>query len=186
VADSVESALYLAAREPVPEALDWIESEVADLIGRQQPDGFLENWYGEGNFNRTLLLYALYKSQGCRPEQWFPGLELGAVPDGDGVRLSLRRRAKIQFDFARHRRVMGFDKDYVRLNEFPEWFTVEENHLYRLRPSEGKARILLGSELIAGVVLEPGDWRVEPLGAPPYNEKWGQTHLFRDGGVYPR
>ena len=28
-ADAIESAIYLVNREPVPEALDWIESEMA-------------------------------------------------------------------------------------------------------------------------------------------------------------
>ena len=57
-ADSIESAIYLVAREPVPEALDWIESEMQVMLGMQRPDGHIEDWYGEGNFNRTALLYA--------------------------------------------------------------------------------------------------------------------------------
>ena len=61
---------------------------------------------------------------------------------------------RIQFDFARHRRVLNFAQNYVRLNEFPEWFTVDENHLYRLRGA-GPEQVRLGSELIAGVVLAP-------------------------------
>ena len=37
------------------------------LLAMQRPDGHIEDWYGEGNFNRTALLYALMKSQGVRP-----------------------------------------------------------------------------------------------------------------------
>jgi hypothetical protein len=74
---------------------------------------------------------------------------------------------RIRFDFARHRRVLNFAQNYVRLNEFPEWFTVDENHLYRLRGA-GPEQIRLGSELIAGVELAPGGWLVEPAGDPPY------------------
>ena len=55
-ADAIESAIYLVNREPVPEALDWIESETAVMLAMQRPDGHIEDWYGEGNFNRTLLL----------------------------------------------------------------------------------------------------------------------------------
>jgi hypothetical protein len=73
----------------------------------------------------------------------------------------------VQFDPARHRRVLNFAKNYVRLNEFPEWFTVDENRLYRLR-SRGGGIVRLGSEMIAGVTLQPGQWTIEPLGAPPY------------------
>jgi len=171
-ADTIESALYLVAREPVPEALDWIESETRVMMGMQQPSGLIEHWYGEGNFNRTLLLYMLYKSQGCRPDPWVPGVQVGAVREGQRLYLSLGApknwTGRMCFDFARHRRVLNFDKNYVRLNEFPEWYTVDENTLYRLRPAAGRERVLLGSELIAGIRLAPGDWVVESLGPPPY------------------
>ena len=78
-ADSIESALYLVAREPVPEALDWIESEMQVMLDMQRPDGHIEYWYGEGNFNRTAMLYALMQSRGVRPAQWQPGLRVGSV-----------------------------------------------------------------------------------------------------------
>jgi hypothetical protein len=186
-ADSIESALYLVAREPVPEALDWIESETAVMAAMQQPDGHLENWYGEGNFNRTLLLYILYKSQGCRPDRWLPGVRIGAVRSGDrlylGVDAPATWKGRVQFDFARHRRVLNFDKNYVRLNEFPEWYTVDENTLYRVRPVAGRERVYLGSELIAGVRLEPGNWTVESLGKAPYGPANGPASTAQ-GGVH--
>ncbi|MBI3698424.1 MAG: hypothetical protein HY238_26740 [Acidobacteria bacterium] len=171
-ADSIESALYLVAREPVPQALDWIESEIQVMAAMQKPSGFIEHWYGEGNFNRTLLLYIYYKSQGTRPDRWVPGLRVGAVRRGERLYLSLETPAgwkgKIQFDFARHRRVLNYDRNYVRLNEFPEWYTVDENTLYKLRPASGPEQVRLGSELIAGVPLDPGNWTVEAAGKAPY------------------
>jgi hypothetical protein len=170
-ADAIESAIYLASREPVPEAFDWIDSETAVMLGMQRADGHLEDWYGEGNFNRTALLYAYMKSQGVRPERWEPGVRVGAVREGARLLLHLDAPAprRVQFDFARHRRVLNFESNYVRLNEFPEWFTVDENHLYRLGPAAGgAARLLLGSELIAGVEMAAGDWILEPAGDPPY------------------
>ena len=169
-ADAIESAIYLASREPVPEAFDWIDSEMDVMLGMQRQDGHVEDWYGEGNFNRTALLYAYMKSQGVRPERWEPGVRVGAVRDAGRLLLHLDMPAprRIQFDYARHRRVLNFEKNYVRLNEFPEWFAVEENHLYRLRPAAGATRIHLGSELIAGVELPPGEWTLEPVGPPPY------------------
>jgi hypothetical protein len=162
-ADSIEGAIYLANREPVPEAFDWIESEMKVMLAMQQPDGHIENWYGEGNFNRTALLYALMKSLGARPEHWKPGTRIGAVRDGDTLYLSVvaPSRLRIRLDFARHRRVLNLDKNYARLNEFPEWFTVGEDTLYRVRgASGGEDRILLGSELIAGIDLSPGKYVV--------------------------
>lgn len=166
-ADSIESAIYLVNREPEPAAFDWIESEIKVMLAMQQPDGNIENWYGEGNFNRTAMLYALMKTQGCRPERWTPGLEIGAVRRGPHLHLTVSDVARVQFDFARHRRVLNFARNYVRLNEFPEWYTVDENTLYRLRKGVDE-QIRLGSELIAGVLLAAGEWLVEPMGRPPY------------------
>ena len=112
----------------MPEALDWIESEMQVMLDMQQPDGHIEYWYGEGNFNRTGMLYALMQSQGVRPEHWKPGV---AWAPSRRRRLHsclqhARRRRRIRFDYARHRRVLNLDRNYVRLNEFPEWFTVDE------------------------------------------------------------
>jgi hypothetical protein len=167
-ADSIEGAIYLVNREPVPEAFDWIESEIRVMLAMQQPDGHIENWYGEGNFNRTALLYALMKSQGARPEHWEPGMRVGAVRDGERLFLSLKapRATRMKFDYARHRRALNLDRNYARLNEFPEWFVVDENRLYRLRNSDGRGeRVLLGSEMIEGITLEPANWTIEPQGA---------------------
>jgi hypothetical protein len=172
-ADAIESALYLVNREPVPEALAWIESETARMLAMQRPDGHLEDWYGEGNFNRTLLIYALMKSQGVMPAERAPGLRLGARRDGGGLRLHVAgvEAVRLQFDFARHRRVINLARNYVRLNEFPEWFVVEPNWLYRIGGGREPARVRLGSELIQGERFGAGDWHVEPLGPPPYGTR---------------
>ena len=174
-ADSIESAIYLVSREPVPEAFDWIDSEIDVMLKMQRADGHIEDWYGEGNFNRTALIYAYMKSQGVRPERWIPGVRVGSIRDGARLLLHLDMPAprRIQFDYARHRRVLNFGKNYVRLNEFPEWFTVDENRLYRLyrAGSEGSANLWLGSELIAGIDMGAGDWILTPAGEPPYARK---------------
>ncbi len=162
-ADSIESALYLVNREPVPEALDWIESEMRVMQSMQRSDGHVEDWYGEGNFNRTSLIYALMQSEGVRPDPWRRGLGVGALRDGESLKLYITAPARLQFDYARHRRVMNFHRNYVRLNEFPEWFTVEENRLYTLSRAGGSAVITrLGSELIEGIDLQAGLWTVSP------------------------
>jgi hypothetical protein len=169
-ADTIESALYLVAREPVPEALEWIESEMGILLSMQKPDGHVEYWYGEGNFNRTALLYALMQSRGVRPARWQAGIRIGGVPDGPRLHLNLVTPAPtvVRFDYARHRRVLNFDRNYVRLNEFPEWFVVEENTLYQVSRTGAVSTgiVRLGSELIRGITLEAGDWTIEPLARP--------------------
>jgi hypothetical protein len=58
---------------------------------------------------------------------------------------------------------MNFRHNYVRLNEFPEWFTVEENLLYRVSKADGSGGFeRLGAELVEGIELQPGLWTVEP------------------------
>ncbi len=165
-ADTIESAIYLVAREPVPEALAWIESEMDIMLGMQKRDGHIEYWYGEGNFNRTALLYALMQSRGVRPAHWQPGMRVGAVQDGSRLQLTLvvPSPTVIRFDYARHRRVLNLDANYVRLNEFPEWFTVDENTLYSIAgPGTGSSELTrLGAELIQGVTLGAGEWTIEP------------------------
>lgn len=172
-ADAIESALYLVNREPVPEALDWIESETMVMLGMQRADGHLEDWYGEGNFNRTLLLYALMKSQGVMPLDKAPDLRLGATREGDRLRLHVSGvdTVRLQFDIARHRRVINLSRNYVRLNEFPEWFVVDPTWLYRVSGPGGPPRLRLGAELMRGEPFTAGDWTIEPLGAPPYGTR---------------
>jgi len=162
-ADTIESALYLVNREPVPEALDWIDSEMKVMLAMLRPDGHVEDWYGEGNFNRTAILWALMKSQGLRAAPWKPGLQLGATRDRDTLTLFLNQPARVEFDYARHRRVLNLRSNVVRLNEFPEWYTVDENSLYQLTPAQGEPLVRLGAELIAGVELTPGTWTIKPL-----------------------
>ena len=165
-ADTIESALYLVAREPVPEALDWIESETRRLIAFQQEDGTIERWYGDGNWSRTLLLYAMMKTQGSFLDGWQEGVKLGAVRDGERLLVSLAApsgwKGRLRFDYARHRRDLNFARNYVRLNEWPEWFTVDENTLYRLTDAAGQETLRLGSELKAGLdVSGSSRWAVE-------------------------
>jgi hypothetical protein len=163
-ADAIESAIYLVNREPVPEALDWIESEMKVMVGMQRADGHIEDWYGEGNFNRTALLYAYMKSLGVRPARWEAGVQIGAVRDGERLVVSLTAPASrlVRFDYARHRRELNLERNLVRLNEFPEWFCADENTLYVVGRPGTPGTVRLGSELIAGIELAPGEWVVEP------------------------
>ena len=109
-ADAIESALYLVNREPVPEALDWIETETKRLIAFQQPDGTIERWYGDGNWNRTLLLYAHDEDAGLLPRR-LAARACGSAPCARASACSSRWRrprgwkGRLRFDYARHRRV---------------------------------------------------------------------------------
>jgi hypothetical protein len=102
---------------------------------------------------------------------WEPGIGVGATSEDGRLSLHLEMPAarRIRFDWARHRRSLNFSKNYVRLNEFPEWFAVDENTLYRLRGPSDADWVRLGSEMIAGLELAPGDWTIESMGPPPYS-----------------
>jgi hypothetical protein len=152
-------------REPVPEALDWIDSEMKVMLGMQRSDGHVEDWYGEGNFNRTALLYALMKSQGVRPAEWRPGVKTGAVRDGKRLLLSIEspQPVSVTFDFDRHRRVVNLRQNYVRLNEFPEWFVVDLSRVYRVKRRDSVESLTrVGAELVDGITLDAGQWIIEP------------------------
>jgi hypothetical protein len=165
-ADAIESALYLANREPEPEVLDFIESEVPKLLAfRHAPDGTVEGVYPDGNWNRTALLYALYKTQGCFLDGWRDGVRLGSHRVGDRLYVSLEStgpwRGRLRFDFARHRRVLNLARNYPRVNEWPEWYTVDENTLYEVRDAAGQEQVVTGSDLKDGLeVAAPGRWVV--------------------------
>jgi hypothetical protein len=168
-ADTIESALYLINREPVPEAIDWIESEMKTLLAFQREDGLVEGAYPDGNWLRTVLLYALWKTQGTWVEGWQPGVRLGAERRGEALYVTLDGPAgwtgRLHFDRSRHRRIMNFDRNYVRLNEWPEWSPLEEKRpLHRSRsrrPYDDSPR--LGSDRRAPR-LSPGSTGGAPRG----------------------
>jgi hypothetical protein len=89
------------------------------------------------------------------------------VRDGERLYLSLETPAgwngRLHLDHARHRRTLNFGRNYVRLNECPEWFTVDENAVYRVRDGAGRVTLHLGSELKDGIeVRGSGRFVVEP------------------------
>jgi hypothetical protein len=51
------------------------------------------------------------------------------------------------------------------LNEWPEWFPVDENTLYDVTDGSGRTEALLGSDLKDGLpVAAPGRWTVRRSG----------------------
>ncbi len=74
---------------------------------------------------------------------------------------------KVALDYARHRRILNLKKNYARLNQWPEWFTVDENTLYSVQNADtGKREILLGSDLKSGypVAVVRGETRRLAIG----------------------
>jgi len=103
----------------------------------QKPDGVIEGWHGDGNFARTTIMYCLWKTKGLSIEPWREDVIFGAVQEGNTLRITLRAeepwRGKLIFDTPRHKTVMKMPLDWPRLNQFPEWFTVEAARTYTVR-----------------------------------------------------
>ena len=156
-ADSIEGGLLLLNRYPTEEGFRWLEKVLPLFLARQQEDGVVEGWYGDGNYARTALMAGLYFTQGtmCRP--WRDDLRFGAVRNGDELRVEVSAgkvwRGKLSFDTERHKRSLRLPINYPRLNEWPEWFTVDPGRTYRLT-IDGRERSVSGSELISGIELQ--------------------------------
>ena len=156
-ADAIEGALTLLNREPVASAADWIDSEIRTMWAKQRPDGVIEGWHGDGNFSRTSLMYALWKTQGCRVEPWRNDVRVGAVRDGDTLYVTVAAdrpwTGRLRFDTPRHREIMKLPLDYPRINQFPEWFTVASDGAYQVEVDGVTAR-RSAAELRAGLELD--------------------------------
>ena len=162
-ADSIEGAINLVNREPVESAMDWIDSQIRMMWAIQKADGVIEGWHGDGNFARTSLMHALWKTQGVTVQPWRADVRLGAVREGDTVYLSLSSDGpwdgRLVFDRPRHKLVMHLPLDYTRINQFPEWFTVEAVKQYQVRLGPDRINVVSGEDLTKGipVKLEPSE-----------------------------
>jgi hypothetical protein len=168
-ADSIEGALNLINRIPVESAADWIDSQTRKMWALQQPDGLIEGWHGDGNFARTSLMYALWKSQGVTVQPWRPDVRLGAVRAGDTVVLALVAdrpwEGRVVFDRPRHKLHMRLPLDYPRINQFPEWFTAEPEAHYEVDMGRDTTSDRTGAQLADGIPVslgagEPLRWEV--------------------------
>lgn len=170
IADSVEGAINLFNREPNVEGVpEWIDRNMARMLLLQRSDGVIEGWHGDGNYARTAIMWALMKQQGVTIQPWREDVKLGAVRDGDAVQLVLTSdrpwQGQLIFDKPRHRTVMRLPLDYPRINQFPEWFTVETDATYRFEDVDANDNVaqqeVSGRTLLNGLPLQlkPGGKR---------------------------
>ncbi len=151
-ADSIESALNLLNRIPDESAFNWVDHSIDFLFNKQRYDGIIEGWHGDGNSARTVLLWALEKTQGVTASPWRDDLRLGAVRGPDGsLQVFLASdwpwSGKLCFDRPRHRSPIYLPLDYPRINQFPEWFTAGPTQKYEVKVGEGPAQIVEGTDL---------------------------------------
>jgi hypothetical protein len=185
-ADAVEGALNLYNREPVPSAAEWIDFQTRWMWSKQDSahrpnmerwrgSGIVEGGYADGNFSRTSIMYALWKTGGTSVQPWRPDVVFGAVRDGDALHISLRADSAwagtVRFDGPRHRTNMGMPMDWPRMNQFPEWFTVQADHRYEIHDVVRTTRAThTGTTLQRGLPLELAAGRDTRLVVRPWKE----------------
>ena len=154
-ADSIEGALNLYNREPVDTLPEWIDHEILYMFRRQKPDGVIEGWHGDGNSARTWLMYALWKTQGLTVSPWRKDVRFGATMHDGELCISLLAdkpwTGRLRFDVRRHHVQMRLPIDYPRLNQFPEWFTVDSAQQYTLDGLAGGGKRVSGKQLHDGL-----------------------------------
>jgi len=158
-ADAIESALNLYNRVTNDSVADWIDSEMLVMWGKQQDSGIVEGWHGDGNFARTTIMYCLWKTQGMKIQPWREDVVFGAVNKDNRLYFVIKSEndwsGKIQFDHQRHKSILNMPLDYPRINQFPEWYTVQENKSYILKGINGNTSDKYSAEdLISGIKIK--------------------------------
>jgi hypothetical protein len=158
-ADSIEGALYLVPFLQVDGAARWIDEEIGVMLAYQQPNGFVGGTYLDGNYVRTAVAYALFRTQGARPDPWHPGLRFGAVMSPEGLHIAISSEVpwtgRVIFDRLRHRDHLNLPYNYPRLNGWTEWFTAHPEARYdltrRASGQEPERTTVTGRDLIDGI-----------------------------------
>ena len=157
-ADAIESGINLYNRNQDFELKTWIDSEIQALFGMQKASGIIEGWHGDGNFARTALMYGLWKTQGAHLEPWLPTVRIGATSNLDETYFVIKSKyewkGKLLFDEKRHQNILNLPVDYPRINQFQEWFIIDEAATYSIRSNKAKLNgEFKGSDLKKGIPL---------------------------------
>lgn len=170
-ADAIEGGLNLYNRLPNQVTQEWLDSEIQVMWSMQDSshrsgteayrgNGIIEGWHGDGNFARTSIMYCLWKTQGTYLTNWRKDVLWGAEKLNDGgIMISVKAEkdwsGRLHFDTPRHKTVLNLPADYPRINQFPEWFTVEEGQAYVLQFGKDQpAQLFTAEQLLAGVAIE--------------------------------
>lgn len=183
-ADAIEGGLNLYNRLPNQVTQEWLDSEIKVMWSMQDSshrsgteayrnNGIIEGWHGDGNFARTTIMYCFWKTQGTYLTNWRKDVLWGAQALADGgmvvsVKADSDWSGTLHFDDPRHKTVLHLPADYPRINQFPEWFTLEEGSTYVVQPGPDQpARIYSAEALKDGlpIAIKGGaEWvvRVQP------------------------
>ncbi len=163
-ADAIEGALNLFNREPVESTDLWMDSEIKVMWDKQQDNGIIEGWHGDGNFARTTIMYCLWKSKGLTLNPWRSDLAIGAEMVGDTLWISITTDTvwdgEIVFDYPRHQSILHLPHDWPRINQFPEWYTIRAGEKYQiLKRQDDRFIDISNNDLTEGLAvnLEKGE-----------------------------
>lgn len=155
--DSIEGALVLLNRLPNEKMAEAVDGAVRLFLQRPRADGIVEDWYGDGNFIRTAMMYVFWKTQGAWLAPWSPRVHLGAVREKDNLLLRITAdstwQGRLHLDSPRHRDFWRMSRNYPRLNEWPEWYTVQRDGEYTVNIGGRPARTYLGWDLTGGIPM---------------------------------
>ena len=130
------------------------------MWNKQQQSGIIEGWHGDGNFARTTIMYCLWKTQGTYILPWRNDLEIGAVKEDSLLYLTLSAHedweGRLMFDKKRHSEFMHLPVDWPRINQFPEYFTVDTDKIYQIKTGDDTMIQIPGAELRKGYPVKVG------------------------------
>lgn len=168
-ADAIEGALNLFNREPLHSVNEWIDSEIKVMWDFQDNhpgprgegwdnSGIIEGMHPDGNFARTSLMYALWKTQGIRIHPWRADVIFGAVEKEGELMIYISAndswKGRLIFDHARHSTDLNLPYNWPRINQFPEWYTVADDIKYKLADINKKVKTRYsGMELKNGIEI---------------------------------
>ncbi len=105
-----------------------------------------------------LIMYCLWKTKGITIRPWREDVVFGAVQEGNELFISIRSEkdwtGKILFDIPRHSAVMKLPLVWPRINQFLEWYTVEEEKTYEVSNlTAGSKKTYKGRQMADGITL---------------------------------
>ena len=104
-------------------------------------------------------MYNLWKSKGLYAKPWREDLLLGAEQKGDSLLITIHSampwEGELFFDKKRHKTNMNLPVDWPRINQFPEWYTVDGGQEYKLvNLEEETVEKHDGEDLMSGIGLK--------------------------------
>lgn len=160
-ADAIESAINLHNRLPQPSVANWIDSEIKVMWQKQQPNGIIEGWHGDGNFARTSIMYQLWKTKGVTVHPWRANLYYAAKNQGDTLRVTITSPVNytghLFLDKPRHQVYLNIPEDYPRINQFQEWFTVSPSEKLQVINNQNKKTLKYNGSNKIPISLLGGD-----------------------------